>query len=248
MASLSLDFTGVGLGKSAGLQDLRAVGTASLHGQQQFLATDLLYCKNCMVLQGKIKSLEPSSSGPVERDVVCKYRDDDISLLEHEAGVYEGDLRELQGVAVPCFHGLFKGSYLLGSGKEKRIACIILDYIPSDRSWDLWDGPAETRCVCTKSAKESPKVYVPYRVAIAHTMLQIHKAGVLQGDFADANILVSGSGDVRIVDFDQATHHDCQADPEMNVWNYEPSECEYGCGEMYDAIQALELWTPSKRV
>lgn len=154
MAFISLDFTGVGLEISSGpVHDLRAVGPTPLHGRQQFIATELLYCERSLVLRGVIKSLDPSLNDYAEIGVVCKYREDDISSLGHEADVYRGDLRELQGVAVPRFYGLFEGSYGVGAGKETRIACIILEYCASDRDGSVWN--VDTRYVFTKCARMS---------------------------------------------------------------------------------------------
>ena len=77
-------------------------------------------------------------------------------------------------------------------------------------------------------------------------MLRIHKAGVLQSDFEDTNVLVSENEEVRTFDFGQASRHDCRCSPELEVWRYEPSRYGYGCDEMHDVMQTLELWTPGK--
>lgn len=45
-------------------------------------------------------------------------------------------------------------------------------------------------------------MYGTYRADIGLTMLQLHKAGVLQGNFKDANIRISEDGEVWIVDLD----------------------------------------------
>ena len=85
-------------------------------------------------------------------DAVCKFVDSDdddvdIAPLEQEAGLYVGKLQHLQGRSVPHFYGLFKASYTTSSGRKREVACIMLEYFHSDREWDLWDGPLETRFV-----------------------------------------------------------------------------------------------------
>lgn len=77
-------------------------------------------------------------------------------------------------------------------------------------------------------------------------MLQVHGAGVMQGDFEDANVLVAENGEARIVDFDQASHHDCQGSTYLKVWEYEPPRYDFGCDEMFHVIRTLELWTPGE--
>lgn len=48
-------------------------------------------------------------------------------------------------------------------------------------------------------------------------MLDIHFAGIRHNDFDDDHILVSDQGEIRIVDFDQATEHKCGAKDDINV-------------------------------
>ena len=122
------------------MQNLQAVGTPSLHGPQQFITSQLLHLDKPTVLRGTIKYTEPSSRDPTETGVVCKYRDEDIFSLEREACFYEGELRELQGEAVPRFYGLFKNYYTDGAGKKNHTACIILEYCPSDHDWNVCQG------------------------------------------------------------------------------------------------------------
>ena len=77
--------------------------------------------------------------------------------------------------------------------------------------------------------------------------MAIHQAGVYQGDFDDDNVLVSDNGEVCIVDFDQAREHDCRCVMKVTVFDYAPSKYHFGCNELYDAVQLLDLWTPGKQ-
>lgn len=75
-------------------------------------------------------------------------------------------------------------------------------------------------------------------------MLKIHYMGLRHCAFRDEHVLVSADSEVRIVDFAHACEHDCDADPVINVWAWETSRRNYGCDEMYNVHQQLELWTP----
>ena len=98
-------------------------------------------------------------------DAVCKYvdsDDDDIDIapLEQEAGLYVGKLQPLQGSSVPYFYGLFKASYTTFSRRKREIACIMLEYVCSDRKWELWDGPLEARFVFLLCQSMPDQLYV----------------------------------------------------------------------------------------
>ncbi|GJE91879.1 hypothetical protein PsYK624_080300 [Phanerochaete sordida] len=224
-ATLTFDLVRICMALPFGIQPLNAVGSAPFHwqGPLEFVGTKILSSQRATVLRGVIRSSQDPS---VEREVVCKYRGGDISTIEHEARIYQEQLEELQGVAVPRFHGLFTGAHYERDGKKIDVACIFLEYFEQDRKWDLWKGPIKTRG------------------EIAVAMLKIHFSGIMHCAFRDEHVLVSADGEVRIVDFAHACEHDCDADPVINVWAWETSRRNYGCDEMYNVYQQLGLWTP----
>ncbi|GJE91883.1 hypothetical protein PsYK624_080340 [Phanerochaete sordida] len=222
-ATLTFDLVDIDMALPFGLQPLTSVGATPFQGPQQFIGTEIMTSNRATVIRGMMRSFQDPS---VEREVVCKYRDGDISTIEHEASLYDDQLRDLQGVCVPHFYGLFKGTRYDREGKKLDVACIILEYFEEHRKWDLWKGPIQTRG------------------EIAVAMLKIHFSGLRHCAFRDEHVLVSADGQVRIVDFARACEHDCDASPKITVWEWEPSRSSYGCNEMYDVMRLLGLWTP----
>lgn len=80
-------------------------------------------------------------------------------------------------------------------------------------------------------------------------LVAVHRAGVEHGDFHDndfRHVIVSPRNPlaIRIIDFDDADPHDCQAKP-IEIWGYEPPPESFGCRELYDVCYAIGAWTPS---
>lgn len=50
--------------------------------------------------------------------------------------------------------------------------------------------------------------------------------------------------DVRIVDFDHASHHKCEREMTIDMGGWEPSPARFGCPELFTVAQALGVWTP----
>ncbi|GJE91877.1 hypothetical protein PsYK624_080280 [Phanerochaete sordida] len=224
MATLSLDFSPVSRTGSAKVpKPLTAIGQVSFEGPHSFVASRYYYSHRSAVFRGEIRADKPDAQ---PEEVVCKYREEDVFELEREANFYQNNLRELQGVVVPHFHGLYKGSRVDDDDEERTVVCLILEYFPADRSVPYWKRPLET--------KED----------VAYSMLELHFAGLNHNNFDDDHILVSERGEVRIIDFDQATAHTCNAKDDINVWGSEQSEVKFGCIEMCEVIKLLELWTP----
>ncbi|GJE91880.1 hypothetical protein PsYK624_080310 [Phanerochaete sordida] len=172
-ATLTFDLLRIGGALPAGLLPLTAVGATPFRGPQQFVGTETMTSDHATVIRGTMRSSQDPS---VELDVVCKYSDGDISSIEHEARIYEDQLSELQGIAVPRFYGLFKGTCYDWKGRKLDAACIILEYFAEDRKWDLWKGPIRTRG------------------EIAVAMLKIHFSGLRHCAFRDNHVLVSADG------------------------------------------------------
>ncbi|GJE91876.1 hypothetical protein PsYK624_080270 [Phanerochaete sordida] len=224
MATLSLDFSPVSKRGSASIpKPLTVVGRVYFEGPHSFVATHYFPSYQSEVFRGEVKADEGNE---YVQEVVCKYREKDIFGLEREANHYQHNLRELQGIVVPRFYGLYKGTRIDEYGKERTVACLILEHCQADHSVSCWERSLEI--------KED----------IAYGMLDIHFAGLKHNNFDDDHILVSERGEVRIIDFDQATAHTCSAKDDINVWGYEQSEVKFGCFEMCDVINELELWTP----
>lgn len=50
---------------------------------------------------------------------------------------------------------------------------------------------------------------------------------------------------VRIVDFDLAEDHKCEAMP-IRQWDYQPTLMKFNCDEMYTFLKRLDIWTQSE--
>ena len=146
MATLSLDFSPVSITGSAKVpKPLTAVGEVFFEGHHSFIASQYYYSHRSAVFRGEIHGDQPNAC---VHEVVCKYREEDTFELEHEAHLYQHNLCELQGVIVPRFYGLYKGSrFDEEEDKEWTVVCIILEYFPADQSVPYWQRSLETQFV-----------------------------------------------------------------------------------------------------
>lgn len=91
------------------------------------------------------------------------------------------------------------------------------------------------------------------RLSVLSVLLTIHHEGHLtHGDCNDdswRHILLrecAEGRDFRIIDFDHATSHNCGQRMDIRIDDYEPPLKDFGCMELYDAAQWLNLWTPGE--
>ncbi|CAA7257502.1 unnamed protein product [Cyclocybe aegerita] len=144
----------------------------------------------------RLSSSDSSSSeddaGPATT-VALKFamRDDFIADLVEEAQVYAGPLATLQGRTVPRCYGLFVAENEDG----QTIACLVLEH---------WGE------VIRKPFRQLP---IETRIRVLERLGEIHRQGLVHGDFAERNVLQNTNGDIRIIDFDQAVYdHDCKGE------------------------------------
>lgn len=107
----------------------------------------------------------------------------------------------------------------------------------------------EKHLTCTENADDSCPFFS--RLSILTVVMAIHDEAHLEHGNCNGNgwrhILVredTEGRDFRIIDFDHATAHECERRMAIKVDDYEPSPKDFGCREIYDAVQYLDLWTP----
>ncbi|OBZ74459.1 hypothetical protein A0H81_05251 [Grifola frondosa] len=161
--------------------------------------------------------------GQEPRDVVFKivYGEKSINRMQCEAGLYQKELRDLQGEVVPRFYGLFEGE--TGDGQT---GCLVLGYIGKTLEYYLYAMNNKFRC------------------AVINAILAIHCTGVEHCDFDERNIVVDENNKPFIIDFDSSKRHHCGLAMRIKFGAKKPERHEIGCDELYDAAQMAEVWTP----
>ncbi|KAF5371350.1 hypothetical protein D9615_009702 [Tricholomella constricta] len=153
------------------------------------------------------------------------FREDLIADLTEEAEVYKGALESLQGTAVPRCYGLYNGYGVDG----EPIACLMLEY---------WG-----ECI------HQPFEHLPLnvRIRILQRLGDIHKQGLVHGDFAERNVLEL-DGDVRIIDFDQTENHRCDCDMDFRPGEMSPDMQEFGCAQLWKVCRSdMKIWSDRER-
>ncbi|KAI9068200.1 hypothetical protein FKP32DRAFT_1587933 [Trametes sanguinea] len=168
---------------------------------------------------------------PGELPVVCKVAHGrrQIEILKKEADIYNENLRDLQGVAVPEMVGCYIGKTAEG--------CHVGVLILTDCGEPLEEGLA------------------PYsqsiRQQVVFNLLAIHRAGVEHRDFHVGNILAKkrddGQGyDVTIIDFERSERIACQykgdEHSDLAFYRHPPDYKQFGCKELYDACVYACIW------
>ncbi|KAF9443031.1 hypothetical protein P691DRAFT_809621 [Macrolepiota fuliginosa MF-IS2] len=161
--------------------------------------------------------IRPTGSIPVALKFAM--RDDLISDLIEEANVYTGALEPLQGETVPNCYGLY-----VGTMNGQTVACLVLEY---------WGE-------CLR--RPFDRLSVELRLRILQQLGEIHKRGLLHGDFAERNVL-EYNGDIRIIDFDQAIHHECDCDMDFRPGQKLPDATNFGCPQLWEICRyRMRLW------
>ncbi|KAF8624464.1 hypothetical protein AX15_005861 [Amanita polypyramis BW_CC] len=180
--------------------------------------------------------LEPlsdySSDSPVFRatlvepsrkiNVVLKFslREDLIPSLAEEACAYVGPLKPLQGKTVPMCYGLYAGTRDDG----RMIACLVLEY---------WG-----QCLRQPFRRLSPTL----KIKILDRLAELHRCGLHHGDFAERNVL-ERNGDIRIIDFDEITEHDCHCDMNFRAGDKSPDAQDFGCPHLWEVCRySMRIW------
>ncbi|KAI0064505.1 hypothetical protein BV25DRAFT_1800527 [Artomyces pyxidatus] len=141
---------------------------------------------------------------------------EEVDRLVAEARFYLFELRNLQGVAVPTFYGLFEGRV-----DGRPIACMVLE---------LCTG----RDAICKYADEFNRLVM---VAVC----KIHGEGVLHGNLHDYRHFVMKGKQVFVVDFSMAIRHKCEGGTPALQWDGLVNDAPTGCIELYIAERKFGL-------
>ncbi|EMD36817.1 hypothetical protein CERSUDRAFT_95090 [Gelatoporia subvermispora B] len=168
------------------------------------------------------------STGGAALDLACKfgYSTEKLAALRNEAGHYLGNLKELQGKHVPVFFGLYEGKG--GFQETLDLACLIT----------IYSGEPVT----SYNEELSPQVVQN----IADAYQAIHRAGIWTNNYHEYNSLMDDNGKITVIDFDDASLHDCHA-TYRPVYNAPrpPIEDLGKCPELHRLCDFFEVWLPS---
>ncbi|KAJ7198827.1 hypothetical protein GGX14DRAFT_373805 [Mycena pura] len=109
---------------------------------------------------------------------------EEVEDMEREAGLYEHQLKDLQGTIVPTCYGFYTAKV-----NGQSLGCLLLEYCSG--------LPADPERVPELNRKVLAAAYA------------LHAAGVLHGDLHNRHHFVPMGRDVRIVDFSVAVPHTC---------------------------------------
>ncbi|KAI0778626.1 hypothetical protein BD413DRAFT_465812 [Trametes elegans] len=119
-----------------------------------------------------------------------------IDALRHEAGMYTGPLRALQGKIVPLFYGFFSG---VVDGVE--IGVLILEWCPRN-DWVTFGRPTEGELL-----KRMEAVRMLHLAGVKHGQLYERRDSLRLYD--GRHFLRAPDGTMRIVGFQHAKMHRC---------------------------------------
>ncbi|TFY75119.1 hypothetical protein EWM64_g8891 [Hericium alpestre] len=162
------------------------------------------------------------SSDKPSLDVVCKigFGKKAKARIAHEAALYNGKLRHLQGVYIPICHG-----YFVGDADGESTGCLLVAY-------------------CGEPIREMFMRLPPtFKTGLVSALVAIHDAGVEHRDLAHRNIL-NRDGLPVVIDFGDAEDHACGRHISIVEGAPAPSlSCELGCVELYQFFLDLRIWT-----
>lgn len=77
--------------------------------------------------------------------------------------------------------------------------------------------------------------------------MYVHQSGVCHNDmdYAERNIVITPDGDIRIIDFEDSTLHECKCSFEVYIDAFPPRKVAFGCHELWEVCNNL-LWTPGE--
>ncbi|KAJ3547333.1 hypothetical protein NM688_g5413 [Phlebia brevispora] len=187
----------------------------------RFTSNTLLHMGHSEVYRGDLKK----EGDEVAEEIVCKLVEGDgVLSLRSEAILYESTLKPLQGRDVPRFIGFYCGVSQLS---ERPIACLLLEYCGNCLRGDFLDHPMEPKIKAMK------------------ILLRLHKLGVYHDDWSPHNVVVDDAGNVRVLDFSEASMHTCGFKSRMKLYELAPSGVGAPCPEIYEAALSMEIYTPS---
>jgi len=149
-------------------------------------------------------------------------REDLIPSLAEEACAYVGPMKSLQGKTIPLCYGLYAGTPDDRDGR--MIACLVLEF---------WG-----QCL----RQPFRKLSLNLKLRILDQLAEMHKCGFHHGDFAERNIL-ERNGDVRFIDFDEMTEHDCRCSMTFRPNDKTPDVNEFGCPHLWQVCcYTMKIW------
>lgn len=233
MASLDIDIRLVhGSGTGTVFHTATQVVQSSHFIPKYFRGNRILYKGNSVVHRGVVVFTGSQEAEPA-MDAVCKVALGDLSRIRREAQLYVSPdhLLKLQGSVVPQFYGYYECKVQVEE-REVDMGCMFLEYCGQR--------------VSSKSLKDRD-----IQLSVLTVLLAIHhEAHLTHGDCNDdswRHILLrecAEGRDFRIIDFDHATSHNCGQRMAIQIDDYEPPPKDFGCMELYDVVQWLNLWTP----
>ncbi|TFY63646.1 hypothetical protein EVG20_g6225 [Dentipellis fragilis] len=207
-----------------------------------FRDTTFLAYNSCTVYKGKLHI----SGSTVDKDAVCKLTRNNREVtaqMENEVAIYNEQLKGLQDSVVPVYYGLYKGSY----ERDRRVTeflCIILEHCGTPINVEFGRLSAPLKYVAPDSSDLDFCLIFAPRLKIIDCMVDIHKAGVRHGGLWERKVLITPGGDaVRIIDFGLASVHQCRRRLKMGINHYVPLKGDFGCDELYEIGEALDIWT-----
>ncbi|KAJ6623547.1 hypothetical protein B0H10DRAFT_1686405, partial [Mycena sp. CBHHK59/15] len=80
-------------------------------------------------------------------------------------------------------------------------------------------------------------------IQILQRLGDIHRQGLIHGDFAERNVLLQ-DGEIRIIDFDQTqSGHQCQCNMNFRPGEKLPDVEEFGCEQLWRVcLSDLRIW------
>lgn len=76
-------------------------------------------------------------------------------------------------------------------------------------------------------------------------MNNIHLLGFTHGDLAERNVLIHDGRPV-IIDLEEMKPHICERSMRILPGAIAPTEVEFGCREMYQLVEQMEIWATSQ--
>lgn len=186
-------------------------------------------------------------------EVVCKVarKEKYVLRLHVEAELYTTSLLNLQGRVVPRFYGLFEGTM----GDDEGSVCVmILQYCGPSLStpFGCFGIPFRyvrlSRISFTLGNAQSD---LSHRKKIFEVMAEIHKAGVVHGDFRERNFLCDSERHIWVINFALAYPHsdECTSIPtDVTFYGKNESASTIACWEILEIGAELGIWYLGKHL
>lgn len=205
-------------------------------------ATVLYNGKDTIIYRGMLERSEG-----VRREAVAKIGWHDTEphsekSLIREFILYNGLLKPLQRKIVPVCHGLFKGNTQFGV-----VTCLLLSYIGthenSNTPWRMLTP--DIKCVSMFPLSLAFHSSDDCRLKLVSAIKRLHRAGVQHNDIDSENVILN-NGRWWVIDFGEATPHQCKRTMRIKEGIICPEPVGFGCGELWGITMALGVWRTGK--